>query len=653
MIGSPDHPVLTFGLPPDAAAWFAFALACLVPFLKVRPLSVHSRLLILCCLGGVLSFGYFLYYLGSAPRIIDATTYLLEARSFAQGSFSFEVPAPSASFRGRFLIHTAADPARLAGIFPPGYPALLAVGVFLGVPFLVGPLLGSALVYSTYGLTYAVTRRKEDALIAACLSALCACLRYHTAETMSHGFAALLTVVALWSTVELLRAPHKYADVFLGLSLGLLCATRQLTGIVLAVSTIGTLLLSRRTLFARKALLAGKTHRRELLRVGVALLPGVVLLLAHHYAVTGDPFTSPQSRYYEFADGPPGCFGLGLGKGCAYEHADVVQQQGGKGLTPLWMVRNTLHRFHFHLMDVAHFEPLVIVGLLGVWWGRRRPVTWPLALVLVLVPFAYSLFYFAGSYPGGGARLFAEMIPIWHVFIAWGLCRLRLARVGIAACLFGFSLHASFSHGALAAPHFGPWMKPLPHIENLVSEWKLEEEQGSPLIFFKTAHEFNLAHLQSDEFVAARRTFDSREEFVARSTGIKRLLGYDASSGFAAFEDLPVRALGPVVLETEFDYPPLGKRDLWVHPEHLPQACVSRGRALALHLTGPAPRLLLEGLPQETETYSVELYGIDAAGQCVRLDLGRRSGSKPLVLEGRELKNLSHIDRLELTPTHL
>lgn len=640
MIGSPDHPILSFGLPADAAAWLALALACAVPFIRVRTLSAHSRLFLLCAAAATLSWGYFLYYLGSAPRIIDATTYLLEARSFAEGSFSFEVPEPTASFRGRFLIHTAADPTRLSGIFPPGYPALLAVGVLLGAPFLVGPLLGGALVFCTYGLAHAVTRRKEDAIVAACLSALCACLRYHTAETMSHGLAALFTVSALWSTVELLRAPQKYAPWALGLSLGLLCATRQLSGGVLLIATLGALI--------------GTGHARgaQLLRICVALLPGVAFLFSHHYAITGEFFTSPQSRYYDFADGPPGCFGLGLGRGCAYEHADVVAQQGGAGLTWKWMGLNTLHRLHFHLMDVAHFEPLVVVGILTIWAGRKRRLTWPLLAVLILIPLGYSLFYFAGSYPGGGARLYTEMIPIWHVFIASGLRRLRITRWGIFACLVGFSLHASFSHRALAAPHFGPVLKPVLPLGNLVTDWKEKEPEPTPLIFFKTAHEFNLAHLQSDAFVGARRTFDSREELLASSTQTERLLFYDGSAGFADFTNLPTATPGPIVLEAEFDYPPLAKHDLWVHPDHTPHTCVSRGRALALHPSGPNPSLELEGAAHKTGLYSVKLHGVDLGGGCVEKDLGTHAGSKRVILDAPTLKNLSHIDRLVLTPAH-
>jgi hypothetical protein len=173
-----------------------------------------------------------------------------------------------------------------------------------------------------------------------------------------------------------------------------------------------------------------------------------------------------------------------------------------------------------------------------------------LAALFVFIPGAYSLFYFAGSYPGAGARLFSEIIPVWHVFIAWGLRQLGLTRAGIIACLLGFSFHASFSHRLIASPHFGPRLTPVPHIGSLVTEWRKNEHEAKPLIFFKTAHEFNLAHLQSDSFLGARRTFDAREEILAQNTKSARRLAYSGANGFAEFEELIPPSLTPILLES-------------------------------------------------------------------------------------------------------
>src|SRR5690606_30150154 len=192
-------------------AWAALVLGIVCLFFprwpllgKAATLSLKRATFLLaslCLVSFCLSWGYFYFYLGGAPRIIDATTYLLEARSFAAGSFSFEVPEPTASFRGRFLIHTAEDPQRLAAVFPPGYPTVLALGVGLGVPFFIGPVLAALLAAATYSLAQELTGRRDISLLAAAFSTLSACLRYHTSETMSHGLASVLAVGVLLCTV--------------------------------------------------------------------------------------------------------------------------------------------------------------------------------------------------------------------------------------------------------------------------------------------------------------------------------------------------------------------------------------------------------------------------------------------------------------------
>jgi hypothetical protein len=650
VIGSSEHPLFTFGVPPDVVAWGALVVALLAFFAR-RPPPVKPRVVLaaLVILAAGLSWGYFSFYLGGAPRIIDATTYLLEARSFAAGSFSFPVPEPTAAFRGRFLIHTAADAQRLAGIFPPGYPMILALGVLVGSYKVVGPLLAGGLVLMTYKLTFSVTRRTRDALVAATLSALCACLRYHCAETMSHGWAALLSVTAIWAAVELMRGNSKKLAFLLGVSLGMLLATRQLTGLLL-LGSLGFAL--------------GLQKRRPLLGFAVpvvaGLVPGVLLLLAHQYALTGDAFLSPQLRYYALADGPAHCFRLGLGSGCHYEHADVVAQQGGQGLTLKWAGLNTLHRFHFHLMDVANFEPLILAGLFIAYKGRKRRNLWPLLIALLVIPTGYSLFYFAGSYPGGGARLFAELLPVWHALIALGLCTLRVARWGVIASLLGFAVHASYSHGMLKSPHFGPSGAAVADIPTLLKQHQTSREKANgsqrPVVFFSTAHEFNLSTLSDSTYLAARRTRDDRESLLAANAGApSALFFHNGPNGpeLLRLEPDQKRIPGQYVLETEFDYPPREARDLWVHPEHLSASCVSRGRALAIHNQGPAPRLTLEATGVPPGAYDVEISIVRAGARCDVIS--RRGLPLPglIQLSAEDLSNLSHIDRMVLTFTHL
>ena len=78
---------------------------------------------------------------------------------------------------------------------------MLALGFLVGQPLGVGPLLGALLVVVTFALALRVTRDRTTALLAATLSAVCGALRYHTADTMSHGLAALLFATAFWAAL--------------------------------------------------------------------------------------------------------------------------------------------------------------------------------------------------------------------------------------------------------------------------------------------------------------------------------------------------------------------------------------------------------------------------------------------------------------------
>ena len=90
-----NSPYTTLGLPPDGVAWTALAVAsALVPLLHPRARRALSpRLLVqfvapaLAIGAALLSVGYVSYYLRGGPRIIDATSYYLQARAIAHGYF--------------------------------------------------------------------------------------------------------------------------------------------------------------------------------------------------------------------------------------------------------------------------------------------------------------------------------------------------------------------------------------------------------------------------------------------------------------------------------------------------------------------------------------------------------------------------------------
>jgi hypothetical protein len=566
-------PLGSFGSPPDAVAMVALGLAAasfvaavfrprFYSWLRARVFGERS-LVFVASAALALSLGYVAFYLRGGPRIIDATSYYLQARALAEGYFAFPVFEPSAAFRGRFLVTPPHDSLSQAVIFPPGYPALLSLGFFLGRPLWIGPLLAALLVVVTYHLARRISGRSDVALLAAVLSAVSAALRYHTADTMSHGLSALLLATAL--LVRLNPIPSHGSSALSGLCCGWLVATRPITGLLGLVLTAPT--------FAS----------RRAWPYFAALVPGGALLLWHQHAATGSAFGSAQHYYYALADGPPGCFryGFGTGIGCLFEHGDFVRARLPGGYGPTEAALTTLRRLALHLADIGNAEPFALAVGYAIFKGRRMAGIRLLGVAILGVVLFYAPFYYDGNYPGGGARFFADVLPLEHVLVAIGVCELNLARYVLPLALAGFALHTSHGHHALAEREGGR-----PMFEPRVLE-AAGVERG--LVFVGTDHGFNLAYDPAQQDAATGVVF-ARAGGVAEEWLLWNRLGRPATYRYG-YDPYAMRAEPALVsflpkdgdrFEAEGHWPPVGVLGGWTHPTHVAASCSSNGRGLRL-----------------------------------------------------------------------
>jgi hypothetical protein len=588
-----DIPLFQFGF--SAHSW---ALSCALICLFVLGLSFSTRLstvasghlqrhprsalLLLAFSAAGLSLLYFRDFLGGGPRIIDATAYLLEARTFLSGKFTFSPPEPSDLFTGRFLLRALENPREIGVIFPPGYPAILAIFEGLWSYVVLGPTLAFLLVVATYELTRRLVLSEAESsevlrkapLLAAVLSASAMTLRYHTADTMSHGLSTLLVASMLTLCLGAEGATPRWRSFALGLLGGLLFATRPLTAIC-ALIPVALLEYAR----VRRRFAGWHPEARRLSWLLLGALPGVGLYLAYQKALTGHYFGSAQLSYYLLGDGPGSCFGLGFGKGCLHEHGDVIRERGY--LSPLWALLNSLHRLHQHSLDLANFEPIAL--LLAVWlWRERATLKSRLALTLLLsLTGGYAFFYFDGSYPGGGGRFLVEALPLEQACLA--ICAVRyLASLRILALsLAGFSVHGIFSHLALRDRDGGaPFLAP-----------RTSQLRAPGLVFVASDHAFlsgfdprNLTPKRRAFWpIFAHRSYDAREALLLRAMGSPpafRLEAEPPGSVLVPFSTDPLLSGSPLTFEAERTWPALSVRGVWAHPEFGAANCVSQGRGL-------------------------------------------------------------------------
>ncbi len=594
--------------PDDSVAWSAFGLGLLLLVIAFAPSRLFQRLLAvrrsfflatLAATAALLSVFYVHHFLRGGPRIVDATSYYLQARGLASGHFAWPLDDPSASFRGRFLL---AHDGHIGGIFPPGYPLVLAIGFLLGAPMLVGPALAAGHVFATYTLGSELVADaplpERDAVgrVAALLSVFSVGLRYHTSDTMSHGATGLAVTLALVFALRGRREGSSRAFLFAGLFVGAAISMRMVSA--LSVTAIVGILL-----------LLSKGRFRHALPLALGVLPGLLLLVIAQKSVTGSALESTQLAYYANSDGPPGCFryGFGRGIGCVFEHGDFVEHRLKDGHTFAEALETTAFRLKFHLADALDVELLAVLLLPVLLLRSLFRIGTGLAVLLVILHIAaYLPFYFDGSYPGGGGRFYADVLAVELALVATTLLRmsrpawsLRAGFVIAALMVLGFSTRSIREHRLLrdrdgGLPAFLPELAP---------------KEG--LLFVDSDAAFALAYqMEPSKLHVARFRGDAHDRVLYERLGKPPTFHYEFAEAPKVTPFVPKESNR---FESEVDWPPLSQSGGYAIPFW--PGCASDQRGLVAIPSGPLVRASLD-LPVAHEgTFKVTPHVVDRAGR--------------------------------------
>jgi len=588
----------SWSTPADIVRTVTLLLAVLVAFGMRKASDNQLRRVVRYApvAAAALSAGYVAYYLRGGPRIIDATAYYLQARTFAAGQWAIPLTEPELSVLGRFLLRSDWHGPSASVIFPPGFPAILALGFLLGMPLAVGPAIAAAITLVTARLARLAMREFgtpalewQAGATASVMSVGCAALRYHTADTMSHGWAALTMATALGGVWLALSKENATAALAAGLAFGWLFATRPTTAVGLGASLALALAcgwLPRTTSRAAGRLVLSFT-------LGASL--PAALWFTYQHAATGAYFATAQHRYYATSDGPPGCFryGFGAGIGCLGEHGDFVRHNLSRGYGITAALATTGRRLLLHVTDVLNFGPLAVLVLLGA--RTPSPFVRLLSSAVLFQIAAYIPFYFDGSYPGGGARMFADALPLEHVLAAIAVTHglrakaqshtasaawLPRARATLTCMLLGFSFGAGQDHEALRDREGS---------RPMFEESQLESAGVDPsraLVFADTDHGFNLAYGPGRR--VARWHDDDLDRLAWEAHGRPTSVRYryrfeDGGADILPIAfDLEASETRTLRVEGESLWPPSSQNAGWAWPTWRVPGCASHGHALEL-----------------------------------------------------------------------
>lgn len=390
--------------------------------------------------------------LGDVPHVQDEQAYLFQAKTLALGHLQEGVALPRAAFNMWFVDDRVAR----FGIFPPGWPAVLALFLKAGLTCWANPLLHGAATL----VVAAAARRASGPLamvLAACVYGLSPQALLLAASLMSHALVALLAAVVLLVSVEWMHGVRSLSKLALaGLAVGLAATTRPLCACVIGAGFLAVCAFPR----------PRWPEAIAFLLPAAALL---FLLLAYNHALTDDALLFPQTSYFDghlppddkpFFHYHAGCNALGFGEthGCDYGIPNAAHD-----LTNA--LSNTADNLTAWAL-LAGGGPLVFV-LAALGMPRGRSI---LALPIVAVIVLYALYWYAGTCYG--ARFYHAALPALLLLAALGLARIRRRVVLLGTVAVWLSLSAfSFARSVAELP--GYWSTDT-RFADLARDWHRE-----------------------------------------------------------------------------------------------------------------------------------------------------------------------------------
>jgi hypothetical protein len=221
------------------------------------------------------------------PIFLDEMSQLLQARAYARGALTTPT-GPIAEFVS--ILHTVYTDGRSYSQFPAGGPAMLAIGMLLGVPWLVNPLCGAVAVGAFAWFVLATEQQRTVAVGAVALFALAPFMLFMSASHMNHVPTLMWLTVAMAALVATLREGVRPGAAFLcGFSLGAAAAIRPVDGLAFALPA-GLWLVWRA---GRETIRRDEARRRaawiELLCAGVGIALPMLAVMWVNSRTTGAP----------------------------------------------------------------------------------------------------------------------------------------------------------------------------------------------------------------------------------------------------------------------------------------------------------------------------------------------------------------------------
>ncbi|GAC1355388.1 MAG: hypothetical protein NVS4B11_23830 [Ktedonobacteraceae bacterium] len=368
------------------------------------------------------------------PHIFDASAYLFAAKMYALGHLSVPVPPAIDRFPGPFMLQFNG---RWFGQYAPGTALTLVPGIWLGVPWLVEPLLGTFALFGI-GLIAAQLYNRQVATLAVILGTLSPFYTYLAASYLSHTIALFYFVWGLWALLRFAQGKANWNMALAAAFFGMAGLTRDLVALLfVAVMLPGVLLLSWNSV--------RKEWKRWIVGGTFFLVVALFFLgisLGFNTLLTGNAYVTPRSLFFEGDH-----WGFGQGVGFYGQHTLAA---GFVNLDELLTILAIdLFGWPFYLSFAFLVMPFLTRRAVGADW---------LCLAgAVIMTGAYIGYFYHGIYLG--PRYLFETLPFLLILTSHGILTLAETGASVRADQMKVmkqatnpgTLHAAPSHSVVTA----------------------------------------------------------------------------------------------------------------------------------------------------------------------------------------------------------
>ncbi len=332
------------------------------------------------------------------PHVPDEVAYIYQAKYFSEGSLS--VPAPPVPEATEVYLIDC-DQQRCISTVPPGWPAMLAVGEKLGLPWMVNPVLAGINVLLLFSLLSNLYDRRMSRL-GVLLVAASPWYLLISMSFMTHTFSLTCALVSALSVVKMYQGKTFLWGVLAGLAIGILSLNRPLEGVMVAV------VLGLATLF-----IPGKRFRLgPVMILGISTLSIAVLVFPYNEAMTGDPFKFPIMEYADKVLGPGvNSLGFGADKGISWGGLDPFPGHGLPDVVVNAMLNIVAMNIEMFGWSVGSLL-LIIFMLLSRTPGRYINADKWMLFFLFIIFAMQSLYWFSGGPDFGARYYYLAVIPL-------------------------------------------------------------------------------------------------------------------------------------------------------------------------------------------------------------------------------------------------